>query len=77
MIQDVLKTMIEYFGNDILRINHALKVYGFASTICRSETANRDTIDIIEIAAILHDIGIHVSEKKYRSSAEKYSGEIF
>ena len=72
MIQDVLKTMIEYFGNDILRINHALKVYGFASTICRSETANRDTIDIIEIAAVLHDIGIHVSEKKYKSSAGKY-----
>ena len=64
--------MIEYFGNDILRINHALKVYGFASTICRSETANNDTIDIIEIAAVLHDIGIHVSEKKYKSSAGKY-----
>ena len=72
MIQDVLKTMIEYFGNDILQINHTLKVYGFASTICRSETANRDTIDIIEIAAVLHDIGIHVSEKKYKSSAGKY-----
>ena len=72
MIQDVLKTMIEYFGNDILRINHSLKVYGFASTICRSETANKDTIDIIEIAAVLHDIGIHVSEKKYKSSAGKY-----
>jgi HD superfamily phosphodiesterase len=72
MIQDVLKTMIEYFGNDILRINHSLKVYGFASTICRSETGNRDTIDIIEIAAVLHDIGIHVSEKKYKSSAGKY-----
>ncbi len=64
--------MIEYFGNDILRINHSLKVYGFASTICRSETRNRDTIDIIEIAAVLHDIGIHVSEKKYKSSAGKY-----
>ena len=72
MIQDILKTMIEYNGNDILRINHALKVYGFASTICRSETAKRDTIEIIEIAAILHDIGIHVSEKKYKSSAGKY-----
>ena len=64
--------MIEYFGNDILQINHTLKVYGFASTICRSETANRDTIDIIEVAAVLHDIGIPVSEKKYNSSAGKY-----
>ena len=57
MIQDVLKTMIEYCGNDILRINHALKVYGFASTICRSETAKIASIEIIEIAAIDEAVG--------------------
>ena len=72
MIQDVLKTMIEYYGNDILRINHALKVYGFACTICRTETTKAATIEIVEIAAVLHDIGIPESEKKYNSSAGKY-----
>jgi hypothetical protein len=30
MIQDVTNAMIEYFGRDVARINHALKVFGFA-----------------------------------------------
>ena len=72
MIQNVLKSMIEYFGADVRRINHALKVYGFAKTISRCENLNKHTIKVIEIAAILHDIGIPVSEKKYNSCAGKY-----
>lgn len=72
MIQDVIKSMIDYFGNDVRRINHALKVYGFASTISRSEKLSQETIDIIEIAAVLHDIGIPLSEKKHNSCAGKY-----
>lgn len=64
--------MMEYFGSDVPRINHALKVYGFASTICSSENLNAKTIEIIEIASILHDIGIHESVKKYGSSIGKY-----
>jgi len=31
MIKDVILKMIIYFGNDIKRINHALKVYGFVT----------------------------------------------
>ena len=64
--------MIEYYGNDILRINHALKVYGFASTIARNEELDDTAIQLIDMAAVLHDIGIPVSEEKYKSSAGKY-----
>jgi HD domain len=72
MIHEVIQKMIEYFGNDVRRINHALKVYGFASTICRSEKLNQNEIDITEIAAILHDIGIPEAERKYKSCIGKY-----
>jgi len=72
MVEKVIKVMIEYFGNDILRINHALKVYGFASTIGRNEELDSTILQIIDIAAVLHDIGIPESEKKYKSSAGKY-----
>jgi hypothetical protein len=72
MIHEVIQKMIEYFGNDVRRINHALKVYGFASTICRSEKLNQHEIDITEIAAILHDIGIPEAERKYNSCTGKY-----
>ncbi len=72
MIHEVLNEMMAYFGNDVRRINHALKVYGFANAIGRSEKLDAQTIQIIEIAAILHDIGIPESEKKYGSCIGKY-----
>jgi HD superfamily phosphodiesterase len=71
-MNSILIAMIQYFGSDVHRINHALKVYGFASAICRSENITRETIDIVEIAAILHDIGIPAAEKKYKSCIGKY-----
>lgn len=64
--------MVGYFGCDVRRINHALKVYGFASTICRCENLSEHDIDVTKIAAVLHDIGIPVSEKKYGSCIGKY-----
>jgi HD superfamily phosphodiesterase len=72
MIEKVLNEMIAYFGSDVRRINHALKVYGFASAIGRSENLDAQTVQILETAAILHDIGIPVSEKKYGSCIGKY-----
>jgi CRISPR/Cas system-associated endonuclease Cas3-HD len=64
--------MVGYFGCDVRRINHALKVYEFASTICRCENLSEHDIEVTEIAAVLHDIGIPVSEKKYGSCIGKY-----
>lgn len=64
--------MIDYFGNDVLRINHALKVYGFASTMARREKLSDREILVVNIASILHDIGIKEAEKKYNSSIGKY-----
>jgi hypothetical protein len=72
MIHEVLFNMIEYFGKDVRRINHALKVYSFASAISRSEKLSQRDIDLIEMAALLHDIGIPEAEKKYNSCAGKY-----
>lgn len=72
MIHKIITSMIDYFGSDVRRINHALKVYGFASTIGRSENLDNNQIMITEIAAVLHDIGIPNSEKKHNSCAGKY-----
>ncbi|ADK13202.1 MULTISPECIES: HD domain-containing protein [Clostridium] len=68
----VTKKMILYFGNDIKRINHALKVHGFSKTIGRLEGLNDNEMLILELASILHDIGIKESERKYNSSAGNY-----
>ena len=71
-IEKLVKAMIEYFGNDAKRINHAIKVHSFARNIGVLEGLLEEELLILEIASILHDIGIKESEKKYRSSAGKY-----
>lgn len=68
----LVKKMINYFGTDVKRINHALKVHGFSKSIGELEGLNENDMLILEIAAILHDIGIKESERKYNSSAGNY-----
>lgn len=69
---EIIKEMILYFDGDARRINHALKVYGFAKSIGELEGLTGDKLGILESAAVLHDIGIKESERKYSSSAGKY-----
>lgn len=72
LVKDVIFKMIKYFGNDVRRTNHALKVYSFAKTIGEFEKIGDDKLQILEVAAVLHDIGIKESERKYNSSAGTY-----
>ncbi len=64
--------MIHYFETDVSRINHARKVYGFATCIAQRENLPPEELLIVDIAAILHDIGVKEAELKYRSTIGKY-----
>jgi HD domain. len=72
MVSKVLDKVIIYFGQDTRRINHALKVYGYAKAISGNELISDKDLITVELAAILHDIGIKEAERKYNSSAGKY-----
>ena len=72
MTEQVLPAMIRYFQGDARRINHFLKVFGFARAIAAGEKLDSGTLDIVETAALTHDIGIRVSEAKYGSSSGAY-----
>ena len=72
MTNQVLREMILYFGNDVRRINHSLKVYSLAQAIGKSENLSDEKQLILETAAILHDIGIKQAEKKHGSSSGGY-----
>ena len=71
-VNTVLEKMIEFDAGDPKRIQHFVKVYTFASAIGKGEGLSPRQQEILEIAAILHDIGIHASEEKYGSPAGKY-----
>ena len=68
----VIEAMIDYYGTDLRRINHFLKVFSFAKTIGEGERLDDKNQNLLEITAIVHDIGIKVSEEKYNSSAGVY-----
>jgi len=69
---ELINEMIKYYAGDVKRINHFMKVYSFAKTIGEMELLEDEKQEILELAAIVHDIGIKVSEQKYNSSAGKY-----
>jgi uncharacterized protein len=72
LVTETLARMIDYFGTDVRRINHALKVNSFARLIGQKEGLASDVLEIIDLSSILHDIGILVSEQKYGSCIGKY-----
>ena len=57
--------MIEYYSGDPKRIQHFTKVHSYARLIGQLEHLSDDTQNILEIAALVHDIGIKISELKY------------
>ena len=64
--------MVDYYAGDVKRINHFLKVHAFAKAIGELENLYELDQYTLEIAAIVHDIGIKVSEEKYNSAAGNY-----
>lgn len=68
---NVIHEMILFDRGDARRIQHFLKVYQFAALIGKLEGLSPEKQEILEIAAILHDIGIIPSEKKYGISNGK------
>ncbi|ADL50310.1 HD domain-containing protein [Clostridium cellulovorans] len=71
-VGNVISAMIEYYAGDVRRINHFLKVYGFAKAIGEMEKLSPLKQEILEVASVVHDIGIKNSEIKYNSSAGNY-----
>ena len=68
MIDEIILDMINYNQQDTKRINHALKVHSYSRIIGKKENLSSDALVVLEIAAVLHDIGIKVCERKYNST---------
>ena len=66
---ELIGEMIAWEAGEPKRINHFLKVYGFAKAIASREQLSSATMNLVETAAILHDIGIRPALEKHGSSA--------
>lgn len=71
-ITAVTKAMIDYYAGDPKRIQHFVKVHAFAAMIAQGENLPDSQQLVVEIAALVHDIGIKLAETKYHSAMGKY-----
>ena len=63
--------MIQYYSGDPHQIHHFVKVHSFAKFIAEQEDVNGELLQVIETAALVHDIGIKVAISQHgRSSGD-------
>lgn len=71
-IGELTEAMIAYERGIPKRINHFMKVYAYAKMIGEFEKLSPEQQNILEIAAIVHDIGIRPSIEKYQSDGGRF-----
>lgn len=69
--QVAINKMTALYCGDARRINHFLKVFTYASLIGKNEELDEKTQNTLELSAVLHDIGIHESEKLFQNTNGK------
>ena len=71
-IATAIEKMTDFYKGNIHDIYHFLKVWAFARLIAWEEKLPEDEREIVELAAVFHDIGIHQAERLHGSSAGRY-----
>lgn len=67
----LIQEMINYYAGDPKRIQHFIKVHSFAKQIGEMEDIRAETLEVLEAAAVVHDIGIKEAEGKFGSCSGK------
>lgn len=65
IIEKIEKKLISYYQGNVNDIDHFMKVHSYAKMIAELENLSQETIYIIEIAAIVHDIACPLCREKY------------
>lgn len=63
--EQLIVKMTQFYKGDPRRIQHFMKVYEYAHVIGILENISDEIQKILDIASIMHDIGIRPSEEKY------------
>ena len=71
-ISEIINKMIDFSKGNVHDINHFIKVYTFAKLIGECEHLDKNTQNILEIAAILHDIACPLCREKYGNTNGKH-----
>ena len=75
-IGNVISAMISYLKGNRHEVEHFLKVYAYAKAIGEMEGLDERSQQILEVAAVVHDIGIPRAIEKYGNDAGPYQEEL-
>ena len=64
-ISGLIIKMTEFFSGDPKRIQHFIKVHTFARVIGRAEGLDIRAMYCLDVASVVHDIGIKPAEERY------------
>ena len=65
LVTTAIENMIEFYEGNIHDIDHFLKVWALAKTIGEAEKLDAKTQEILEVAAVIHDIACPLCRVKY------------
>ena len=71
-VAEAMKKMILFSNGNQHDINHFLKVHAYAATIGACEGLPEDTLQTLELAAIVHDIACPLCREKYGNTNGNY-----
>ncbi|NPV93255.1 MAG: HD domain-containing protein [Firmicutes bacterium] len=66
-----IEKMIHFYHGSLHDINHFLKVFSYAKTIGEQENLASTTQEILEVAAVVHDIACPLCREKYGNTNGK------
>lgn len=71
IISSAIEKMIEFYEGNLHDIAHFLKVWAYAKTIGEQEKLDTHTMQILELAAVIHDIACPLCREKYGNTNGK------
>ena len=70
-VSAAIQKMIGFYKGNLHDINHFLKVWAMAKTIGELEALDEHTQEVLELAAVIHDIACPLCREKYGNTSGK------
>ena len=71
LIADAIEKMTAFYNGNLHDIHHFLKVWAWAKTIGEQEKLDAHTLEVLELAAVVHDIACPLCREEYGNTNGK------
>ncbi len=71
VVSEAIEKMIAFYKGSIHDIDHFIKVWSYAKTIGELEGLDAHTQEVLELAAVIHDIACPLCREKYGKALGK------